>query len=263
MNFDFAALLVLLTAGSGFIWAVDAWLFAPRRRQAAAGEPVEPLLVEYARSFFPVFLIVLLLRSFLAEPFRIPSGSMMPTLLIGDFVLVNKYNYGIRLPVLNLKVVDNGEPQRGDIVVFRYPEDPRQPYIKRVIGVPGDRVEYRDKVLYINGVEMTQEDPGAGPTPAGSVEYRERLGEVEHSILVDPRGRDDDYSTTVPERSYFMMGDNRDNSRDSRAWGFVPEENLVGRAFLIWFNLSCDWHWQALSCKNPGMEWKRIGTILK
>jgi signal peptidase I len=260
VNFDFSALLVLLTAVSGAIWAFDVWVTAPRRRRraAAAGSaetPAEPLLVEYARSFFPVFLIVLLLRSFLVEPFRIPSGSMMPTLRIGDFVLVNKYDYGIRLPVLNLKVIENDAPARGDIIVFRYPEDPSVPYIKRVIGVPGDRIEYRDKVLYVNGAEAPQAipDEGAGPDPAGNLEFHERLGGVEHAILVDPRRPDRDYSVTVPENGYFVLGDNRDNSRDSRFWGFVPDEHLIGRAFLIWMN----WNW-----KNGGIDWKRIGTIL-
>jgi signal peptidase I len=256
MSFDFAALLVLLTAGSGLTWAVDSWLFAPRRRQRASaegGQPAEPMLVEYARSFFPVFLIVLLLRSFLVEPFRIPSGSMMPTLLIGDFVLVNKYDYGIRLPVLNMKIVENDAPKRGDIVVFRYPEDPSVPYIKRVIGVPGDRIEYRDKVLYINGTEVPQSAVDAGSGAAGAVEYRERLQGVEHSILLDPRRPDREYAATVPEHHYFVLGDNRDNSRDSRFWGFVPDDYLIGRAFMIWMN----WHW-----KSGGIEWKRIGTIL-
>lgn len=261
MNFDFAALLVLLTAASGFIWAVDAWLLAPRRRRrgGAAGEaPGESLLVEYARSFFPVFLIVLLLRSFLVEPFRIPSGSMMPTLLIGDFVLVNKYDYGIRLPVLNLKIIENGAPRRGDIVVFRYPENPSVPYIKRVIGVPGDRIEYRNKVLYINGAEVAQSEAGpyrAGDaTPGGMVEQHEQLDGTVHGILVDPRRPDGEYAETVPEHHYFVLGDNRDNSRDSRFWGFVPDGNLIGRAFMIWMN----WNW-----KSGGIEWKRIGTILK
>jgi signal peptidase I len=256
VSFDFALLLVLLTAGSGLIWAVEAWLLAPRRRRrGAAGEP---WLVEYARSFFPVFLIVLLLRSFLVEPFRIPSGSMMPTLLVGDFVLVNKYDYGIRLPVVNLKVLDNGGPERGDIVVFRYPEDPTIPYIKRVVGVPGDRVEYRDKLLFINGREVPREAglpyPALEPQLAGVVEHRELLDGVEHSILVDPRRPDRAFSGTVPESHYFVLGDNRDNSRDSRSWGFVPDQNLIGRAFMIWMN----WNW-----KSGGIGWKRIGTILE
>lgn len=263
MSFDFAALLVALTFGSGLIWALDAWLLAPRRRARAAeqgAEPGEPWLVEYARSFFPVFLIVLVLRSFLVEPFRIPSGSMMPTLLIGDFVLVNKFDYGIRLPVLNYKLIGNRSPQRGDIIVFRFPEDPDVPFIKRVVGIPGDQLAYRGKQLYVNGnpvpqqAESTYVAVGAGMMMDGVLRRRELLGGVEHDILLDPQRPDRDYEITVPEGSYFVLGDNRDNSRDSRVWGFVPDRNLVGRAFLIWMN------WDR---KNGGVDWKRIGTILE
>ena len=164
MIFDFAALLVLLTFISGIIWLFDSLFFARKQAAAvrekdgaaAATPPARPLVVEYARSFFPIFLFVLLLRSFVVEPFRIPSGSMMPTLLIGDFILVNKYDYGIRLPVLNTKIISNNTPQRGDIVVFRYPLDPKIPFIKRVVGLPGDHVAYYDKTLYINGKPMKQ-----------------------------------------------------------------------------------------------------------
>src|SRR3990172_8945323 len=162
MNFDFSALLLILTVVSGAIWAVDTWLLAPKRQgipSQVIGESTaatEPLIVEYARSFFPIFLIVLILRSFLVEPFKIPSASMMPTLLIGDFILVNKYDYGIRLPVLNYKIIDRGTPERGDIVVFRYPEDPGIPFIKRIVGLPGDKVAYYDKTLYINSLPVSQ-----------------------------------------------------------------------------------------------------------
>ncbi|OGT81806.1 MAG: signal peptidase I [Gammaproteobacteria bacterium RIFCSPLOWO2_02_FULL_61_13] len=258
MIFDFSALLVILTLVSGLIWGLDAWLLAPRRQRGAVAADAgtnEPWWVEYARSFFPVFLIVLLLRSFLVEPFRIPSGSMMPTLLIGDFILVNKYEYGIRLPVLNTKLVENGRPGRGDIIVFRYPEDPSVPFIKRVVGVPGDHVVYRDKTLYLNGEPVPQlaSEPGAdelGP----ALPQTEDLGGVRHQILVDPYRRGPEADTLVPESHYFVLGDNRDNSRDSRYWGFVPDKNLIGRAFFIWMNLSF---------KNGGVKWKRIGTILR
>ena len=263
MIFDFSAVLVILTLVSGMIWGLDAWLLAPRRRlQPAAATkadvaPDEPWWVEYARSFFPVFLIVLLLRSFLVEPFRIPSGSMMPTLLIGDFILVNKYEYGIRLPVLNTKLLENERPERGDIIVFRYPEDPSVPFIKRVVGVPGDHIIYRDKTLYINGAPMPQQATGtdahAGSAAGPAVQQIEELGQVRHQILVDPYRLGPEADAVVPEGHYFVLGDNRDNSRDSRYWGFVPDTNLIGRAFFIWMN------W---SLKNGGIKWKRIGTIL-
>jgi signal peptidase I len=258
VTFDFSALLVLLTAASGLIWAADSWFF--RRRRQAAGREGESLVVEYARSFFPVFLVVLLLRSFVVEPFRIPSGSMMPTLLIGDFILVNKYDYGIRLPVVNWKIIDNGTPERGDIVVFRYPEDPSIPYIKRVVAVPGDHIEYRNKVLYVNGQAMEQErngpydGVGSGDMMDGAWQYSEQLDGVRHSILIDPDRAAMDVSAVVPEGHYFVMGDNRDNSRDSRSWGFVPDRNLIGHAFFIWMS------WDR---KNGGIGWNRIGTILR
>ena len=259
MIFDFSALLAILTLVSGLIWGLDTWLLAPRRRRAP-GATLEhgagttgPWWVDYARSFFPVFLIVLLLRSFLVEPFRIPSGSMMPTLLVGDFILVNKYEYGIRLPVLNTKLLENGQPARGDIVVFRYPEDPSVPFIKRMVGLPGDHVVYRDKTLYLNGNPVPQlpSTPGADIGPA--LPLIEDLGDVRHEILVDPYRRGPEADTLVPPGHYFVMGDNRDNSRDSRYWGFVPDKNLIGRAFFIWMNFSL---------KNGGVKWKRIGTIL-
>lgn len=263
MIFDFSALLVLLTVVSGLIWALDAWYLAPRRREALALEGLDPetaedktpLLVDYARSFFPVFLIVLLLRSFLVEPFRIPSASMMPTLLIGDFILVNKYNYGIRLPVINTKLVELGMPARGDIAVFRYPEQPEIPYIKRVVGLPGDQISYRNKTLFINGeaVPRTEigryEASGAGRGMRGALLYAENLQGVEHDILIDPGRPALRVDTEVPEGHYFVVGDNRDHSSDSRFWGYVPDENLIGRAFLIWL------HWDA------GVDWSRVGLI--
>jgi signal peptidase I len=264
MTFDFAAVLVLLTALSGLVWGLDHWLLAPRRRAdpgaaaTAVAPATEPWWVEYSRSFFPVFLAVLLLRSFLVEPFRIPSGSMMPTLLTGDFILVNKYEYGIRLPVLNAKVIERGRPRRGDIVVFRYPEDPSVPFIKRVVGAPGDHIVYRDKELSVNGMPVPLEEDhaeGSLPDAAGAVLRRiETLGAVRHGILVDPYRLGPDADAVVPEGHYFVMGDNRDNSRDSRYWGFVPDRNLIGRAFMIWMNFNL---------KNGGVEWKRIGTILE
>ena len=274
MNLDFPTILVAATLITGLIWAADVLLFAPRRRQQAAAlggegmeiEPArleavmkEPTVVEYSKSFFPVILAVLLLRSFLVEPFRIPSGSMMPTLLVGDFILVNKFDYGIRLPVLNLKVVDLGNPERGDVVVFRFPKDPTVDYIKRVVGVPGDHIQYSNKTLYINGEKVPQIPAGsyigngAGLSKSGADVRREVLGDVEHDVLVMPNMRGVSTDTVVPEGHYFVMGDNRDNSNDSRYWGFVPDENLVGKAFMIWMN------WDSAA---GGIAWNRIGDSI-
>ena len=271
MNFDFPALLVGATFFTGIAWALDAALLAPgRRRRAVAlmesgasedSESVRKTLkestwIEYCKSFFPVILAVLLLRSFLVEPFRIPSGSMMPTLLVGDFILVNKFAYGIRLPVLDTKVVEVDEPARGDVVVFRYPKDPSVDYIKRVVGLPGDKIGYYNKVLYVNGEPAGQVPAGvyvgkgSGVSMSGASERREQLGEVQHDILVMPRTPGLEGQYVVGEDEYFMMGDNRDNSNDSRYWGTVPEANLVGKAFRIWMN------WDGA---NGGVDWDRIG----
>jgi signal peptidase I len=204
----------------------------------------EPVAVEYARSFFPVILIVLLIRSFLFEPFRIPSDSMMPTLLDGDFNFVNKYAYGLRLPVINSKIVAIGEPQRGDVIVFRLPADPSTNYIKRLVGLPGDHIAVRDDQLYVNGqkidVQLNGLYQGVGQSGARNPGARlgtERLGEATHQVLYQNR-RPPDYDQVVPEGHYFFMGDNRDNSQDSRfdRVGFVPERNLVGKAVRIWLN---------------------------
>lgn len=269
MTWDFSALLVVLTLGSGIIWAVDAWFFKPARDKAAYDsqrgetaqvEAQEPLLVDYARSFFPVFFIVLLLRSFLYEPFRIPSASMMPTLLIGDFILVNKFDYGIRLPVIDTKIIDIGKPSRGDVVVFRYPKDPSIPFIKRIIGIPGDHIVYKDKTLYINGIQVKETDDGtfygSGSSfiDHGATRKIETLPNgVTHDILLYPYRLSKDVDITVPPGNYFVLGDNRDDSKDSRYWGFVPDENLIGHASLIWMNLDI---------KNGGISWRRIGNIL-
>ncbi|MGD2073581.1 MAG: signal peptidase I [Gammaproteobacteria bacterium] len=274
MDLDFPTILVAATLITGLIWMADVLLLAPRRRQQAAalaGEGVdveraqveavlkEPTVVEYSKSFFPVILAVLLLRSFLVEPFRIPSGSMMPTLLVGDFILVNKFEYGIRLPVLNTKVVDLGDPERGDVVVFRFPENPSIDYIKRVVGVPGDHIQYSNKTLIVNGEKVPQVPAGSyigsgsGLSMSGAEVRREVLGDVEHDILVMPNMRGVSTDAVVPEGHYFVMGDNRDNSNDSRYWGFVPDENLVGQAFMIWMN------WDSAA---GGIAWNRIGDTI-
>lgn len=226
----------------------------------------EPLLVDYAKSFLPIFLIVLLLRSFLIEPFRIPSGSMIPTLLIGDFILVNKFAYGIRLPVTKTKVIENEDPQRGDVIVFRYPEDPKTDFIKRVVAVPGDKVSYRRKQLVLNGepvpIEISGPYSGNGTDSvrvAGTLVGTEQLTGEPHPVLINPRAPDFSPNcrflgyeeVEVPAGHYFVMGDNRDDSRDSRCWGFVPDGNLVGKAFLIWMSFDPN---------RPGIvAWDRIG----
>ena len=253
MILDFSAILVILVAVSGLIWAFDAFFWAPKRDP----ESEHPVVVDYARSFFPIFLIVLILRSFIVEPFRIPSGSMIPTLLVGDFILVDKNTYGIRLPLINKKIIQRKDPARGDVVVFRYPNDPSTPFIKRVVGLPGDTIEYRDKTLYVNGEEMPQTDgmPFVGQRSAslhtGAIVAQEQLDGSPHQILRTPRVPPKTYQGAVPAGNYFVLGDNRDNSRDSRYWGFVPDENLVGRAFMIWMN------WD----KGPVIS--RIGTKIE
>ena len=252
---NFALFLLILLVVTGLVWLLDLCFLRKRR----ALEKPQPWWVEYSISFFPVILIVFLLRSFLVEPFKIPSGSMIPTLLVGDFILVNKFAYGIRIPVWNRKVIEIGEPHRGDVMVFRYPEDPSLDYIKRVVGVPGDRVEYRNKRLSINGKPVAErqiDDYLSRERMQFSRRYTENLGGTEHEILVDddapalvPQARAFPFSgnctynsqalaCTVPPGHYFMMGDNRDNSADSRVWGFVPDENIVGKAFFIWLNLN-------------------------
>jgi signal peptidase I len=281
---NFALFLLILLIVTGLVWAMEGATLR-RRREAAASEALsrldmelskepddkrarireeqrarllkQPWWVEYSVSFFPVILIVFLLRSFLVEPFKIPSSSMVPTLLVGDFILVNKYAYGIRLPVANKKVVEIGEPHRGDVMVFRYPEDPSLDYIKRVVGLPGDRIEYRNKRLVINGrlVPARQiDDYLSRERMQFSRRYIETLDGVEHEILLEDdapaavlpsraAAGNCNYNTnglacTVPPGHYFVMGDNRDNSSDSRVWGFVPDQNIVGKAFFIWLNLN-------------------------
>jgi len=269
---DFALIMFVALLVTGFIWAADIFIWAPVRGRAAAalqkaGEPEtnvnsarhEPLIVEYARAFFPVILFVFLLRSFLVEPFRIPSGSMMPGLVAGDFILVNKYTYGLRLPVINRKVVDITAPKRGDVMVFRFPGDTSINYIKRVIGLPGDHIVYRDKKLFINNQSISQ-------SPAGDYTYtetgdhlifarrlKEQIDGVEHDILHGEGLNPGILEFNVPEGHYFMMGDNRDRSNDSRYWGMVPEANVVGRAFLVWFS------WDMT---NGGVSWNRIGSSI-
>lgn len=266
MHFNLELTRTLMTLITGVVWAADHWWLAPRRRARLAAEgkaDYEPRLVEWSRTLFPVVLLVLLFRGFLFEPFKIPSGSMIPTLLIGDFILVNKFSYGLRLPVLHHRFVNIGEPERGDIIVFRFPEDERQNYIKRLIGLPGDEITYRNKVLYINGepVLQTEQGPWTGeglnrnpPNTRPQLRYESLTG-TDHQVLVYPeRPNHQARSWTVPEGHYFTMGDNRDMSLDSRDWGFVPEENLVGKAVRIWM------HWD---CGRGCIVWNRIGDKIE
>jgi len=265
MQLNFPLLLVIAVAVCGALALFDLVFLAPRRKAAIANyqgsvsQPEhsvleqlnkEPLLVEYGKSFFPVLFIVLVLRSFLVEPFQIPSGSMKPTLDVGDFILVNKFSYGIRLPVVDRKVIDVGDPKRGDVMVFRYPSDPNVNYIKRVIGLPGDKIRYTsDKQLYVNGELVSKTLVGSEPGALGTAQlYAEKLGEVEHMIReqMSRYHAPPDNQWTVPEGHYFMMGDNRDNSNDSRYWddpaiskellGMVPDRNIVGKAFAVWMS---------------------------
>jgi signal peptidase I len=240
--FDFSFVLVLASLVTGLVWAADAWYFKPRRlaRAEPGTLPAEPVLVEYSRSFFPIIVVVLLIRSFLFEPFRIPSDSMMPTLLDGDFIFVNKFTYGLRLPVVNTEVVALGEPQRGDVVVFRLPSDPATNYIKRLVGLPGDHVTVRDKRVQVNGVDqpVTLDGVYEGFGHTGAQVAIEQLGEVPHRVLYIPNRPSYDFDDVVPAGHYFFMGDNRDNSRDSRfpEVGFVPADLVVGKAVVIWLN---------------------------
>ena len=268
MNIDFPLILVIVVLGSGAIWLLDALLLAggrqSRRQELAArfpgheeegskaahafseacfAEAAEPAVVEYARSFFPVLAVVLVLRSFLYEPFQIPSSSMVPTLEVGDYILVNKYAYGLRLPVTRTKVFELGEPERGDVMVFFPPHQNQTYYIKRVIGKPGDRVAYRDKQLTVNGEPVPQMWLAEIPTGRYAVKMgRELLPDTDgHLMQIDNRRPPRNFSVIVKPGHYFMMGDNSTDSLDGRAWGFVPENEIIGRAFVVYYPFTKRW----------------------
>jgi len=234
----FALFMLVILAVTGLIWLLDSLFWRKKR----AADSAEPVIVEYSKSFFPVILAVFLIRSFIVEPFKIPSGSMMPTLLAGDFILVNKFTYGLRVPILNNTFVELNKPERGDVVVFHFPPDPSIDYIKRIVGVPGDKIAYRNKQLFVNGEPVDMKLVGdyqyvaSGLNMITSKLYTEQLGKVSHAVLLDEDSISIDGETEVPAGHYFAMGDNRDNSKDSRSWGFVPDDNLVGKAFMIWWN---------------------------
>ncbi|HTV84106.1 MAG TPA: signal peptidase I [Dyella sp.] len=298
MDFDFSAILLALTTVFGVVWGIDRLLFFKKRqaRFAAAGEEYrDPVTVDWARSLFPVIFVVLLLRSFVAEPFRIPSGSMMPTLDVGDFILVNKFAYGLRLPAFNNKILSVGEPKRGDVVVFRFPgylcqdengktirsgdvtcADPHAPvpsqnWIKRIIGLPGDTIEVHNSQIVINGKPVVDTEVGpfqGNPSRPednyllynnGSI-WSEQLGTVKHLIaripsLQTPSIPNQAVPSVVPPNCYIVMGDDRENSQDSRWWGCMPEKNLVGRAFMIWLS------WKGWS--TGGVDFHRIGKVIR
>ncbi len=251
---SFELILVIVTAITGVITYVDRVVWRPKRESARMPDD-EPIIIEYSRSLFPVFLVVLILRSFIIEPFRIPSGSMYPTLQIGDFIAVNKFAYGVKLPVTQTKIFDTGSPERGDVVVFKFPLDPDVDYIKRVVGLPGDRISYIGRTLFINDKAVKHTYIGkyrgieASSVFNGTSMIKESFaGGHFHEILHDTDKKAHDMkSVVVPEGHYFMVGDNRDHSNDSRFWGFVPEKNLKGRAFGVWMN------W------DNGVHFNRIG----
>jgi signal peptidase I len=274
---NFALILFLLTVATGILWAIDRFHFRKRR----APDAPEPAWVEYAASFFPVLLVVFLLRSFVAEPFKIPSSSMRPTLQVGDFILVNKFTYGLRMPIVEAKFLPLGEPRRGDVVVFRYPVNPSQDFIKRVVGIGGDVVTYQDKKLTVNGKPFPQVRDGTyGYLETLRYETLDKYLETAHNgdathayaIGIDPSRapvypqnvrpfpqrdncdyNDRGFTCKVPAGHYFMMGDNRDNSDDSRYWGFVPDDHIRGKAFFIWFN------WDDIA----SFAWQRVGSGIR
>lgn len=293
----FSLILVIVTLVTGIVWVLEKLVWAKKRQQKIAAIEaqtnglddklsakisVQPWWIENSVSIFPVIAFVLVLRSFVYEPFQIPSGSMMPTLLVGDFILVEKYAYGLKDPVWRTQLVETGKPERGDVVVFKYPPQPSIDYIKRVVGMPGDTVRYSSnkeiciqaqgstecKQVKLSNVEESEFNQNGIPL----IQVNEKLGQVEHQILINPLRRDrvDAYQPrhgvnewVVPQGQYFVMGDNRDNSADSRYWGFVPEANLVGKAVGIWISFEFERGADSVlpSWIPTGVRFNRIGGI--
>jgi signal peptidase I len=254
LDINLALVLTLLTAFTGLVVAFDRFYLQKKDAGKDVTNRSVSTLVDYSRSFFPVLLFVLVIRSFVFEPFRIPSGSMMPTLLQGDYIFVKKYSYGLRLPVLETRILETGEPERGDVVVFRLPEDPSVNYIKRVVGLPGDIVEYANHRLTINGEPVSLAADPAPPADDSAPRFLETLDGREHQILISHPGntmRDGVYR--ISEGHYFMLGDNRDNSKDSRFLGEIPESHLVGEAVRVWMHMD--------GLEVP--DWRRIGMKIQ
>ena len=266
MHFDFELLLLVLALVTGIVWLSDWLIFSRLRKQQATNiTQGEPLVIEYSRAFFPVLLAVLVLRAFLFEPFRIPSGSMMPSLLVGDFILVNKFSYGFRMPVWHQRLTEGDAPEHGDVIVFRYPNYEHitgysgVDFIKRVVALPGDTISYEKDQLIVNGESVEYRKIGAyqgvdsGKSMSGYRHVREKINEADHDILLHPLGNSRKLSkTTVPEGHYFVMGDNRAHSSDSRFWGYVPESYILGKAIGIWMH----WDWN-----HNTMQLSRIGSF--
>jgi signal peptidase I len=255
LNIDFPFLLTLVVIITGLVALADIVFFSKKREQEAA----MPYLIEFSRSFFPALLLVWLIRSFLIQPYRVPTGSLEPTVLPGDFIAVKQFSYGLRFPVLNKKILGVAEPKRGDIALFRWPVDTSKLFVKRVVGLPGDHIVYKNNILTINGQEMPQTYIGKalnieqGGMTSTVNKMLENLNGIKHYIFIKPGNNLQDIDVVVPEGNYFMLGDNRNDSYDSRDWGFVPESFLVGKAFGIWLS------WDSQAHK---IRWTRIGRTV-
>ena len=266
----FEQILVLATTAAGCIWLFDIIFLQKARQNSRRRNTAAPVLVDYAKSFFPILLLVLIMRSFIAEPFRIPSGSMKPSLFEGDFILVNKFNFGVRLPIVGYKLLDSGKPKRGDVVVFRH-DDPKdltnKDLIKRIVGLPGDHIQYKEKILYINGtpVELVGKDIVKDGQHVIAYKQVEKLGDLDHGIYTYPARPIRTYpydDIVVPTGSYFVMGDNRDNSEDSRYWGVLADSDIIGRAFLVWWSWDVVEWTDLLTFWNIKVRWDRLGTAI-